>query len=103
MIAFLAGAVVATLLWLAVLREVVRRLGAEQARLRQEIRTSDRARDAMRERLAEAEQGFRLSAVKPRSTLPTDPELIRAEIDALTGQRTVFDDLENEGPEAYGL
>lgn len=100
MIAYLLGLAAATLLWLAVLREVVRRLGAEIARLRQELRVADQAREAMRQRLAEAE---RWTPRAPRSTLPTDRDVIRAEIDALTGPRTVFDDLENEGPEAWGV
>lgn len=87
MTGYIVGFGIATLLWLAVLRELGRRQDRETARLRQELRTADAAREAMRQRLAEAE---------------ADPETVRRAIDGLVGSRTVFDDLEDESG-SYGV
>lgn len=95
--AYLLGALSASVLWLAILREIGLRQDAETARLRQELRVADQAREAMRQRLREAEQW-----APTARRLPSDPDVIRAEIDALTSRATVFDDLEDESG-SYGV
>lgn len=77
--AYLLGALSASVLWLAILREIGLRQDAETARLREAEKWAPTAR-----------------------RLPSDPDVIRAEIDALTSQSTVFDDLEDESG-SYGV